>query len=211
MREPNMTHTTTITYRFTTTPNPPTASVIESYRDMRLAALRTDPECSSSTYKREAAFPEETWRERLTGSGKATIVALASTGVGEEGDEEGSGGYVGTMTVIAGRNVRGGAVPCGADAAKTYFVYSMWVWPEHRRRGVGRRLMERMLAWARDDAKESTTGERDRDAGGFEAWLSARPSKEAARKLYIELGFREIEGGLEGHGELWMRRVLEEA
>ena len=71
--------------------------------------------------------------------------------------------------------------------------------------------MERVPAWAWNDVKESASGERDRDVGGFEVWLSVRPSNEAARKLYTELGFGEIEGGLEDHGELWMRRALEEA
>ena len=59
-------------------PNPPALSDIRAYRDLRLAALHTDPSYFSSTYEREVAFPDETWRERLTGSGKATVVAQSS-------------------------------------------------------------------------------------------------------------------------------------
>ena len=206
-----MTQTAPITYHITPIPNPPTTLTIESYCEVRLAALRTDPQYFSSTYEREAAFSEETWRERLTGSGKATFVAQTSAGVGEKGREEGGGDYVGTVTVIAGRNAHASGIPSGADAEKTYLVFGMWVRPEHRRRGVGRRLMERILAWAENDAKDSASGKMGRDGDRFEVWLSVQPADEPAKKLYAGLGFREIEGSLGEHGELWMRRRLEES
>ncbi len=204
-----------MTYLIAPTLNPPTASVMESYREVRLAALRTDPEYFSSTYEREAAFTEETWRERLTGSGKATFVAqaLAGSGAGEESDvkEEGRGSYVGTVTVLAGRNVRASAIPSGADAARTYFVYGMWVQPEHRRVGLGRRLMEALLAWARKDTRDSAFERRDDGEEGFEVWLAVAPADEPARKLYTGLEFREVHGGLEQQGKFWMRRTLGKA
>ncbi|KAM5540673.1 hypothetical protein V8D89_005704 [Ganoderma adspersum] len=204
-----MTQTAPITYHITPISNPPTTFEIESYREVRLAALRAKPQYFSSTYEREAAFSVETWRERLTGSGKATFVAQASVGLGEEGRKERSGGYMGTVTVIAGLNARTSAIPPGADVAKTYFVYGMWVRPEHRRRGVGWRLMERMLAWAENDAKESASEKTGGDGDRFEVWLSVQLADEPARKLYAGLGFRDVEGSLEEHGELWMRRRLE--
>src|SRR5262249_61931263 len=48
-------------------------------REVRLRALKTDPESFGSTYKREAAYPGERWRERANadaaGGGVTTLPA----------------------------------------------------------------------------------------------------------------------------------------
>jgi len=62
----------------------------------------------------------------------------------------------------------------GAPEARWAYVGQLWVDPQHRRRGVGRLLVEHLVAWARD--------------GGL-VRLVLNPS-EMARPLYAGLGFR---------------------
>ncbi|KAI0687251.1 acyl-CoA N-acyltransferase [Earliella scabrosa] len=190
-------------------PNPPAPSDMQAYRDFRLAALQTDPSYFSSTYEREVAFPDETWRERLTGSGKATIVAQASQPDWAR-DERGTDRLVGCMTVIAARNFGASQLPRGARVEDTYFVFGMWVRPEHRRRGVGGMLLERGLRWIAEDGRESGDGENKRDQESWEAWLAVTPSNVAARGMYKAGGFEELADQPEDniHGEIWMKRRL---
>src|SRR5687767_13136762 len=57
-----------------------TAAEWRTYRDLRLRALRDDPDAFGSTYEREAARPAEDWKDRLaagvTDAGQLPIVAL---------------------------------------------------------------------------------------------------------------------------------------
>ena len=127
-------------------------------RDIRLRALRDAPAAFASTYDEEAARPAEAWSAaaagRSTGAGDATFVAVLD------------GLWVG---LVGGyRDTRWpGAVQ----------LVSMWTAPEVRRAGVGRALVEAVVAWAED------TG-----ADRVDLWVTA--GNEPAYRLYESLGFR---------------------
>jgi ribosomal protein S18 acetylase RimI-like enzyme len=101
-------------------------------REVRLRALQHDPRSFASTYDREAAYTAEDWdgwaRRHAAGGEEATFLAF---------DDEGA---------IAG--LAGGFR--SAEGSGTYTLFSMWVAPEHRRGGHGRRLVDTVAEWARD-------------------------------------------------------------
>jgi len=99
------------------------------FKDVRLRALRDTPTAFSSTYAQEAKFTDPDWVKRAA--------------------QWSSGQSVGYLAIDAGS-------PCGLasgmvdhDDASCAHLYSMWVAPTHRRLGIGRVLVEAILAWAR--------------------------------------------------------------
>jgi len=127
------------------------------FRDVRLRALATDPESFGSTYEREAAYPSERWHERAdadaAGDEATTLLALR--------DGEG----VGLVTSVR-----------DDDDPSRYDVYAMWVAPDARGAGIGRRLLDDVEAWARA-------------AGARSLWLSVTNRAAAAEGLYRSAGF----------------------
>ena len=97
----------------------------QAMRDIRLDALREAPYAFASTYAQEAAYPEQTWRERA-GSGNSIVAYLPELGRGP----------VGLVAAI-------GAVPGELE------LVSMWVWPQARGRQVGSALVEAIVERAR--------------------------------------------------------------
>ena len=126
-------------------------------RDVRLRALATDPQSFGSTYEREAAFDEERWSRWAAGDAagdeRTTLLAL-------RGSEA-----VGLITSAR-----------DDDHPSRYDVYAMWVTPEVRRAGLGRRLLDEVEAWARA-------------AGAGTLRLSVTNRAEAAQALYRSAGF----------------------
>jgi GNAT superfamily N-acetyltransferase len=127
----------------------------ELLREIRLRALQHDPLSFASTYAREAAYTAEweDWaRRHAEGADEATFFAF---------DDEGA------LAGLAGgfRDDENPAV---------YTLFSMWVAPEHRRGGHGRRLVDRVAEWARD-------------AGGTELNLLVTDPRAVA--LYEAVGF----------------------
>ena len=201
------------TYHIQTPPEPPTTSAIDSYRRVRLTALRMNPEAFTSTYEREVAFPEEIWRDRLVGEGKVTLFAEVLDRGSSRDEQEGGGDYAGMIGVVGAKHIPDTVHPHGMDATRTYFMFGMWVHPEHRQKGVGRKLMEAGLAWARRDAREGPASKAysgEGSLGAFEVWLSVKQLNHAAKTLYEGLGFKEVES-LGQKREVWMRRKLDES
>lgn len=131
-------------------------------RDLRLRALSGAPRAFSTTLAEASARSEEQWRE-LAARGAAgerwqTFVA----------DDDGE--LVGMAT---------GAV---ADDGSCVELIQMWVEPRVRRHGVGRRLVDAVLGWARGRA----------DAVRLHVVLGEEP----AIALYRAIGFRDT-----GHRE----------
>lgn len=96
------------------------------WRDLRGRVLTTDPDAFGSTLEREQAFTEEDWRQRV-GRGRAFVAW-------SEGRPVGMGGFV-------------------PDDAGSCSVVAMWVAPEARGRGIGRLVLERVLAEVPDDVE----------------------------------------------------------
>ena len=99
------------------------------FKDVRLRALEEAPTAFSSTYAKEAAFPDDEWKKRaMRWSSGASAGFLAFDG------NRGCG-----MVFSFAEELN----PARAQ------VVSMWVAPEVRRDGVGRRLIETVAEWAR--------------------------------------------------------------
>ena len=97
----------------------------QAMRDIRLDALREAPYAFASTYAREAAFPERTWRERAT-SGNSIVAYLPDLGRGPMG-------LVASIQVVPGE----------------LELVSMWVRPQARGQQVASALVEAVVERAR--------------------------------------------------------------
>ncbi|KAH9936841.1 acyl-CoA N-acyltransferase [Epithele typhae] len=181
-------------------PNDPSPADIAGYRDLRLAALKSDPACFGSTYSREAAFDDATWRARITGSGRRTVVAHEPRSA-EDSQDEGAGRLVGSATVIAARAVPGVPLPAGAERTTAYFVFGMWVRPEWRQHGVGRMLLTHALDWVAQDAGSGEGPGR----GCAVVWLEVAAGNGEAKRLYERAQFEYA--GVGEHGGVWMSRL----
>lgn len=96
-------------------------------KDVRLRALKDTPSAFGSTYAREVAFEDEKWIERATPLERG-LTFLAR----DAGDVCGLvGGFI------------------DREDATLIHVVSMWVAPTHRRLGVGQKLVEAVVAWAK--------------------------------------------------------------
>jgi ribosomal protein S18 acetylase RimI-like enzyme len=102
------------------------AGDVDRFREVRLRALADAPKAFASTYEREAAYPRETWAERLTAQGWVHLLAV-----------DGGGPALG---MASGR--------VDPDPPGTGHLLGMWVAPEARGRGVGVRLIEEVAGWA---------------------------------------------------------------
>ncbi len=65
------------------------------------------------------------------------------------------------------------------SVADEMHILNLAIHPDHRRRGIARRLLSAGLAQARE-------------LGALVAWLEVRPSNAAARALYESFGFKEV-------------------
>lgn len=126
-------------------------------REIRLRALADAPSAFASTYEEEVGRPASWWEEaaasRAAGSLAATFVTAAHGAWG---------GLVGAFRT--------------PERHEHVHLVSLWVAPEHRRVGVGRLLVEEVLAWA-----GSTAGE------VVELWVNER--NQSAIGLYTRAGF----------------------
>lgn len=99
----------------------------EELRELRLRALADAPNAFASTLEREAAFPEDVWRQRAQGGPASATFIVRADGVG-----------VGMAAVIAE------PVPGRVQ------LVGMWVDPRHRRRGLAQTLISQAVRWSRD-------------------------------------------------------------
>ncbi|MFD5243006.1 GNAT family N-acetyltransferase [Amycolatopsis sp. NPDC058340] len=123
-------------------------SDLDVFREVRLRALTDTPENYGSIAAAESAQSDEEWLARLTAD--AWFVAF------DDGRAVG---------LVAGRARDDG-----------WIVYSMWVAPEARGRGLGARLMDEVRSAAEGD-------------GAREVWLHVAEDNDRARRLYLKLGF----------------------
>jgi ribosomal protein S18 acetylase RimI-like enzyme len=124
------------------------------FRQVRLAALAESPEAFGSSLAREQAYAEQQWRDWMRPDRGLKSVAMAG------------GAPVGVVGAWLPPD-RGGAVE----------LFSMWVSPTARRRGVGAALVAEVLDWA--------GGQRHR---AVELWVVE--DNDTARRLYGSFGFQ---------------------
>jgi RimJ/RimL family protein N-acetyltransferase len=129
------------------------------YREIRLAGLRDSPEAFGSTFDRESAQPLAWFCDRLRTS---QVV----------------GAFRSALWGIAGFAIRE-----GEKERHKGLLWGMYVRPDARNAGVGRRLVEAVIDHARDHVEVIQ--------------LSVVSGNERARRLYARLGF--VEYGVEKH------------
>jgi ribosomal protein S18 acetylase RimI-like enzyme len=134
------------------------ASEGAAYREIRLEALRLNPEAFGSTFEAESARPLAHFSERVT------QCPMFGAFRGEE------------IVGMAGFLGRAGL----KDAHKGY-LWGMYVRAGSRNAGVGRRLAEAVIGFAREHVEVLQ--------------LDVVSENEAARRLYASLGF--VEYGIE--------------
>jgi ribosomal protein S18 acetylase RimI-like enzyme len=137
------------------------------FRDIRLEGLQRDPDAFGSTFERESTEPLSFFVQRLEDS--AVFGAF-------EGD------------ALIG--VAGFAVQAGAKHAHKGLLWGMYVRPDFRGSGIGRRLVERGVDHARGRVELIQ--------------LVVISENLAARRLYRGLGFEEY--GLERHAAKYRDR-----
>jgi ribosomal protein S18 acetylase RimI-like enzyme len=109
-----------------------TAQDTALYREVRLRALLDSPLAFGSTYAKESAFADSVWRERIERASASNDIAMFLAF-----EDHNCCGIIGCVR--------------RADEEHTGTIVSMWVAPEVRRKGVGRRLLESAEQWAREN------------------------------------------------------------
>ncbi len=108
------------------------AGDVAAYRSVRLRALSMNPEAFGSTYERELAFDDESWRSRVgTFRGRPGRVLFAQDDIGPMG--------------IAGIGLEN---PSEHDGVATAYLWGMWVDPRARGNGTSRALVSACIGWA---------------------------------------------------------------
>lgn len=131
-----------------------------TWRDLRLRALRDTPTAFGSTYEREAAFTESEWRDRVGGLSNAAARGDQTAGPALLG-------LVGGTAIGMGGGYR--------DLPGWLHVVAMWTEPDWRGHGVGRTVLEHLVAWS---------------AGhGLRVHLDVETTNHGARRLYERAGF----------------------
>ena len=128
-------------------------------REVRLRSLLDAPDAFGSTYGEESTLTESAWRDRSAGRWR--------------------GGAAASFLAIDDDRAIGTAT--GAeydDEPGVAHVYAMWVAPDARGAGVGRRLVDAVSGWARDRGCRRLT-------------LTVTESNTDARGLYDACGFVE--------------------
>ncbi len=127
------------------------------YRDIRLDALKSNPEAFSSSYAEEKEYPLENFENRLSFGHFFTFGAFV--------DDKLSG----VVTLIIETKIK---------TKHRAYIVAMYVNPEMRKSGIGRRLMTEAIQMAKE-MKEIK-----------QIYLSVTSSNEPAKNLYKSLGFR---------------------
>jgi ribosomal protein S18 acetylase RimI-like enzyme len=129
---------------------------LATFKTIRLRALEDTPSAFGSTYARESAMSNAEWNDRVERwSGESGIGFLALDG-------EAACGIAGAFL---DRN----------DRTRAQLI-SMWTAPTHRRRGVGRMLVEAVARWAHV-------------RGATVLQLMVTSKNDAAIRFYERLGF----------------------
>ena len=131
-----------------------------AYRDLRLRALTDSPDAFGRTLAEESSRSDSEWARRLSASDDSGInLPLVAEVRGEP------------IGLAWGR--------IGRSAPDVAALHQMWVAPSHRLMGVGRMLLESVIAWAR--ALKASSLE-----------LGVTCEDGPARRLYERAGFNPV-------------------
>ncbi|TRZ81095.1 MAG: GNAT family N-acetyltransferase [Actinobacteria bacterium] len=98
----------------------------QALREIRLRSLRGEPSAYGSSYKRENAFVEVDWRQRVVGIDSATFVC-----------KQDNADAIGLVSGVLDES-----------QASVAWLVAMWVDPEFRRKGVAGLLINEVIAWS---------------------------------------------------------------
>ena len=139
--------------------SPLTPDHASQYRQLMLQAYANHPDAFTSTREERAALPLSWWRERLSSDSKSAEVVIA----GWDGDE-----MVGVAGISFAQRQR--------ESHKST-LFGMYVAPHARGAGLGRELVDAIVALARQRA------------GVRLIKLTVTQGNESARRLYDACGF----------------------
>lgn len=173
-----------IPYTVAPIPVPPSILQASKFASLRLLALKSDPSAFGSTFERESAFTQGQWMARLSVPERATMVLPNSPSPDAE--------WVGTIAVLVPSDItfdslqplREAGVADG-NVNNIYVLVGMWVRPDHRRKGLGKKLVQSAIEYVRDHAEA-------RGAGRALLALQVSATNMSARSLYIGMGFQPV-------------------
>lgn len=126
------------------------------FKAVRLRALQDTPSAFGSTYAKESQFPDSEWAKRASNmNGERSIGFMAMDG----------GAACGIAACFLDQT----------DATHAHLI-SMWTAPSHRQQGIGRLLVNEILAWARERRVRTLR-------------LLVTSNNASAIKFYEQLGF----------------------
>jgi len=127
-------------------------------REVRLAALRDAPDAFASTYGEAFTYPPSLWAGRADDASRGSVAATFLLVDGQD-----------TLGMITGLR--------DAEDDQTARLVSLWVAPEARGMGQGRRLVEEVVEWAREPGSTC-----------LRLWVTN--DNESGNVLYESVGFR---------------------
>lgn len=130
----------------------------QSYRTFRLQALADSPDAFVTTLAQANGWSDHDWERRLAGLSAEREFPMVA---------EVNGELAGMAWAHIEANTR------------TAHLFQMWVAPAHRAQGVGRKLLERGIEWARS-------------CGAEQVVLGVTCGDSPARRLYASCGFKAI-------------------
>lgn len=128
----------------------------EIYRDLRLRSLEDSPDAFCATLAEAQARPQGFWAERLQ--------TAIDTGLDQPLCAWLDGEPVGLAWAMR-----------EPDLGQAH-LFQMWVAPRHRGRGIGKMLLDAVIAWARASQIRTLT-------------LSVTRGNSAAQRMYDDAGF----------------------
>ncbi|KAE8382429.1 hypothetical protein BDV26DRAFT_288467 [Aspergillus bertholletiae] len=161
----------------------------QKYRNLRLNALQVSPSSFSSTIEIESAFTDEVWASRVAQSGTEVFIcaidASAATGPGSD-----SGNWVGQVTLHGPKSVHELGPPDASlcsnmdNDGEWWQMLSLFILPDHRGKGLAKRLCEEALNYLRNYWCPATS---------LNVRLMVKPENHITVELYKRLGF-EVSG-----------------